>query len=206
MGTRERREREKKRRRDQILSSARRIFWKKGYDGATMPEIARAAELAPGTLYLYFPSKESLYAELLVEGYDLLIDALKNTLEKSHSPRKKAEALIDGFFEFAAGHPEYFDIIFFVIQREGRGIEEIFQTGQFAHLAERQATCKRIAADVLIEAEPGCSEEAVSLRVDAVWSMLGGVVLYFLKEGPATFRSVTSAAKQLLMNAIFGKE
>jgi AcrR family transcriptional regulator len=204
MGTQERRAREKERRREQILQSARRLFWKNGYEGTTMPKIADAAELAPGTLYLYFPSKEALYAELLIEGYDRLIETLKKAVGRKTSPRAKAEALIGGFFDFAAGHPEYFDIIFFVIQREGRRIEEVFpETEQSARLAERQDACKKIAADVLCGANPKASSEEIGVQVEAVWSMLGGVVLYFLKEGPETFQRVTGAAKRLLMKAVF---
>jgi AcrR family transcriptional regulator len=206
MGTRERREREKRERREEILRAARRLFWKSGYVGTTMPGIAEAAELAPGTLYLYFPSKEMLYVELLVEGYDRLIALLKKAVGRKSSPRSRAEALIDGFFEFAAGHPEYFDIIFFVVQREGRRIEEVFPAAeQAARLRERQEACKEIAAEVLRGANRQLSDEEIALQVEAVWSMLGGVVLYFLKEGPESFNRVADAAKGLLLKAVFAK-
>jgi AcrR family transcriptional regulator len=59
-------------RRSQLLTSARTVFAKKGYDDATVSEIVGRAGVAQGTFYLYFPGKESLagaFAELLSERF-----------------------------------------------------------------------------------------------------------------------------------------
>ena len=58
MGIQERKEREKERRRQQIMVAAKRVFSNKGFNKATMEDIAQEAELSPGTLYLYFKNKE----------------------------------------------------------------------------------------------------------------------------------------------------
>src|SRR3989304_2289970 len=47
-------------RRTQILEAAARVFSRKGFDGATVSEIARAARLSEGSIYNYFRSKEDL--------------------------------------------------------------------------------------------------------------------------------------------------
>lgn len=56
--------REKRR---QILEGARSVFLGSGFDGASMGEIARAAGVSKGTLYVYFASKDELFGELLRE-------------------------------------------------------------------------------------------------------------------------------------------
>jgi AcrR family transcriptional regulator len=48
-------------RQQQILAAAGEIFARKGYATATVPEIARLAGIASGTVYLYFPSKRELF-------------------------------------------------------------------------------------------------------------------------------------------------
>lgn len=53
--------------RRQILDGARQIFLASGFDGASMGEIARAAGVSKGTLYVYFASKEALFEALTVE-------------------------------------------------------------------------------------------------------------------------------------------
>ncbi len=49
----------------QILDGARRIFLRDGFDGASMNDIVRAAGVSKGTLYVYYPSKEALFAALI---------------------------------------------------------------------------------------------------------------------------------------------
>ena len=51
--------------RRQILDGARRVFLSTGFDGASMNEVARAAGVSKGTLYVYFASKQELFAALL---------------------------------------------------------------------------------------------------------------------------------------------
>ncbi|KQP73712.1 TetR family transcriptional regulator [Methylobacterium sp. Leaf113] len=50
--------------RRQILDGARAVFMASGFDGASMGEIAKAAGVSKGTLYVYFDSKEALFEAL----------------------------------------------------------------------------------------------------------------------------------------------
>src|SRR4029079_10804161 len=52
--------------RRQILDGARKMFMDLGFDGASMNEIARAAGVSKGTLYVYFADKSRLF-EAMVE-------------------------------------------------------------------------------------------------------------------------------------------
>jgi AcrR family transcriptional regulator len=54
--------------RKQILDGARRVFFGSGFDAASMGEIAREAKVSKGTLYVYFDSKEALFAALIEES------------------------------------------------------------------------------------------------------------------------------------------
>lgn len=53
--------------RRQVLDGARKVFLADGFDGASMNEIARVAGVSKGTLYVYFDSKEELFAALIRE-------------------------------------------------------------------------------------------------------------------------------------------
>ena len=65
-----RKQRERKARRNEIINAAVQVFAEKGYDSATLGEIAQRAEFAKGTLYHYFNSKEELFLTQLLEGMD----------------------------------------------------------------------------------------------------------------------------------------
>lgn len=51
--------------RRQILDGARKVFMNLGFDGASMGEIARAAQVSKGTLYVYFADKTALFEAIL---------------------------------------------------------------------------------------------------------------------------------------------
>ena len=53
--------------RRQILDGARKVFMDLGFDGASMGEIARAAGVSKGTLYVYFADKSALFQTMLEE-------------------------------------------------------------------------------------------------------------------------------------------
>jgi AcrR family transcriptional regulator len=62
--------------RRQILDGARAVFLASGFDGASMGEIAKAAGVSKGTLYVYFDSKESLFEALTLEEKRGLAEAM----------------------------------------------------------------------------------------------------------------------------------
>lgn len=201
MNTQERRQREAEERRRTILKAARVLFWKHGYAATTMPQIAKAAELAHGTVYLYFKSKDALYTELLLEGYDRLETCLRDAIAGPGSGAAHAARLIDEFFAFARKNPEYFNIMFFLLQEAGRGgLDQMLEPAQLSRLLECESRCKAMAASVLRELSPKLSPEALAVRVDAVWSMLSGAVFHF--RGEREFAAVTAEVKRLVLAAI----
>jgi AcrR family transcriptional regulator len=54
--------------RRQIMNGAREVFLARGFDGASMGEIARKARVSKGTLYVYFDSKEQLFEAVAYEA------------------------------------------------------------------------------------------------------------------------------------------
>lgn len=70
------RERGKARRRDAIVRAAYRLFAERGYDATTVSDIAAAAEVAPRTVALYFPSKQDIALSRFSTGANALTTAL----------------------------------------------------------------------------------------------------------------------------------
>jgi len=60
----DRRQRKRERMAGEILQAAARVFARRGFDGATVREIAEEADIAEGTIYNYFESKEDLLVQL----------------------------------------------------------------------------------------------------------------------------------------------
>ena len=69
--------------RQRILQAAARVFARKGYHGARVSEIARRAEVADGTIYLYFRDKE----DILVSLFD---EVMREHLRRAHEEIERA--------------------------------------------------------------------------------------------------------------------
>lgn len=86
---------------DQVLEGARTVFMKDGYEGASVDDIARAAEVSKATLYSYFPDKRQLFAEVARGECQRQADAALDILDHRAAPeqvlRDIATAIV-GFF------------------------------------------------------------------------------------------------------------
>jgi AcrR family transcriptional regulator len=71
------RERSKARRRQAIIRAAYELFADRGYDATTIADIAAAAEVAPRTVAMYFPSKRDIALSRFTEALDGLGEALR---------------------------------------------------------------------------------------------------------------------------------
>ena len=81
-------------RRQQLLDVARDVFAERGFHATSMDEIAEAAGVTKPVLYQHFPSKRSLYVELLTDtGDQLLAGADRRDAERRAGPRPRRERL-----------------------------------------------------------------------------------------------------------------
>jgi AcrR family transcriptional regulator len=103
MGITERKHREREQRRQQIMVAAKKLFAAKGFSRATIEDIAKEAELSPGTLYLYFKNKDELFAALSIKILKYLITRLeKLCIEKGLTPGQRLTALKDILYDACA--------------------------------------------------------------------------------------------------------
>ena len=89
------RERKKARTRQLIADTARRLFAERGFENVTVAEIARAAEVAPATVFNYFPTKEDLFYSRLEAFEEELLTAIRE--------RPPGESVLAAFAAFLFG-------------------------------------------------------------------------------------------------------
>jgi TetR/AcrR family transcriptional regulator len=102
---------------EKIIEAAIEIFFTKGFDAASMREIAEKAGLTKPMIYYHFKNKEALYTALLEENLDLFCRGLESLLSADRDPHETLSAIIDHFEQtFAKGARVYN-----IIQREISG-------------------------------------------------------------------------------------
>jgi AcrR family transcriptional regulator len=177
MTTAQRRAREKARRQQQILEAARDVFFDRGIHRATVDDVAAQAEVSKGTVYLYFESKESILAHLLLEGLSVLLSELKAAYapQESLSAEKHLRQLAEAYWQFAQKHPNYFRLL--LALDRGR-----FRQRVPAELYERILTESIKGLDLAARAIRQGMEEGVfdaddpSLTAGVLWGALNGAL------------------------------
>ncbi len=112
--THRRRERERDARWRLILDTAKTVFAERGFFNATVEEIAERAELAVGTLYRYFKSKEEMYVSLLFEAMEMFRRNIETAKHSGAPPNEQLRAVWNYFLAFYREQPEYYRAFMFL--------------------------------------------------------------------------------------------
>ncbi|MGD2036392.1 MAG: TetR/AcrR family transcriptional regulator [Desulfobacterales bacterium] len=182
MGIQERKEREKERRRQQIMVAAKRVFSDKGFNKATMEDIAQEAELSPGTLYLYFKNKEELYASLSLRILQYLLIRVEHVNEeKDAGPEEKLKSLVDAMYDVYEFDPLIIINMFHLQSSETlknlspQLMEEIKVLSRKSLGSIAQIFKEGVDKDIFIDRHP------VALA-DTFWALFSGVVLWLTSK------------------------
>ncbi len=111
MGTKERRQREKKDQRQKILDAALEIINQEGFAALSMRKLADRIEYSPASIYLHFDSREHIARELSAAGYAQLLDRL-TAAASNPNPIERLTAVNQSYVAFGLEHPETYRLIF----------------------------------------------------------------------------------------------
>ncbi len=89
------------RRLGKILAHATEVFYEKGYEGASMRDLARSSGMSLSGLYYYFESKEKLLYLIQKHTFSTIVDNLRERLDKVSDPEQRIRI-------FILNHLEYF--------------------------------------------------------------------------------------------------
>jgi AcrR family transcriptional regulator len=109
MGTAERRLREREDRRRSIMSATACLLMRSGYEALNTNAIAEEADVAVGTVYLYFRNKEEILLHILKEGAER-IRSLVAEAARGPDPVEAVGAIGRAYVGYALENPEFFHV------------------------------------------------------------------------------------------------
>jgi len=154
-----------------LLEAARRVLSTKGYHGTKIVDIARAANVGVGTFYLYYPTKEALFLELVEDTVSRLKHLLDGVRASVADPIEQSRLRTLTFFRFAHDNRELFRIVFghdASFHDVVRGCQEAFIRDMRDSIAAGQADGAFREGDPLIWAQAfiGMSLQVVSWWIE----------------------------------------
>jgi AcrR family transcriptional regulator len=185
----EKRKKEKEDKRNNILRAARKLFFDRGFKAVTVDSIAAKAGVSKGSIYLYFDSKEEIYAQVLVADnierhkellYFATKDASAEELLMEYSQRYVDNFLSDN---------ELFRILMtFMLQTEQMNLTP----EQNADLIRTTNDNIKFISNILQKGiDEGTFLPTIDIRQtqNAIWGLLNGILSLFLFLGNPSKRA-----------------
>jgi AcrR family transcriptional regulator len=125
---------------DEALDRALRVFWRRGYEGATLPDLTEAMGINRPSLYAAFGSKEELFRKALDRYAEGPAACMHEALNEP-TARAVAERLLDGAIDLVTG------------RRSPRGcllVQGALACGEAAESVRRELVVRRVADEVAI--------------------------------------------------------
>lgn len=193
--------------RRQIVQGARTIFLQHGFDAASMNDIARAAGVSKGTLYVYFENKEQLFEAIVHEECHVHAEGTFNFDHSDHDVEGTLARLGTAYVEFLC-RPEKASALRTVVAIADRMPEigkVFYETGPAVGIA-------RLAAYLAAQSQAGViavddCELAAAQFLDACQSTLFKPVLFNFRAAPQAdaIARVVGTAVQTFLRAYWAK-
>lgn len=110
--------------RERILDAAVRVFAKKGFYATRVSEVAKAAGVADGTIYLYFKSKDELLVSLFEDRVAKLLEYMRDELPKEPNAAAKLRRVIELQLGLLEGERDLAEVITVIIRQSSKLLKE----------------------------------------------------------------------------------
>jgi AcrR family transcriptional regulator len=175
-----------------LLEAARNVLAAKGYHGTKIVDIARAAQVGVGTFYLYYPTKEALFLELVEDAVAQLKVQLDTVRASVTDPVEQARRRTLTFFRFAGDNRELFRIVF----GHGASFHDVVRRCQDSFVADMRESL-----------EVGMNRGAFRSADAAVWAqaMIGmslQVVSWWIEQEGIPIERVAQSLSDLALHGI----
>lgn len=168
MGSKQRRERERQELRQSILTAARDIAAREGWQAVTIRKVAEAIEYTPPMIYEYFASKEELLLTLLCEGFRQVGQIIQAIQARGGSPEHVLMQVALAYWRFAFTSPELYQVM--------HGLGGVpFGTSQTPPEAQSVFAAVREVVHAVMSAH-GVQRPDLDGDVDILWSTLHGLI------------------------------
>jgi TetR/AcrR family fatty acid metabolism transcriptional regulator len=110
--------------RERILAAAVRVFARKGFHATRVSEVAKAAGVADGTIYLYFKSKDQLLVSLFEDRVERLLAFLHSELPASTTASEKLQRIIELQLGLLEGERDLAEVITVILRQSTKLMKE----------------------------------------------------------------------------------
>lgn len=135
-------------RKQQLLEAAEQLFTQKGYDATRISDICTAAGVAKGLFYWYFPTKQSLFAELVRTMRLSLRRAQAAAMDAAADPVTRIRQGAEASVRFMAEHQTYFALL--DVERTDEALSSVMKEGSDVYASDVRRLIEAAQTDGLL--------------------------------------------------------
>lgn len=151
-----------------LLAAAEEVFGRRGFQAASVDEVAEAAGFTKGAVYAHFESKEDLFLAMLDQRFAERIEQIEAVLSDEHEPAEQAREAGEDFMAYLDADPRW-SPIFFEFWAHAVRNPEVAGKLVVRYGALRQAVAAAIARRAAeIGLEPPCPPDEVAAMIFAM--------------------------------------
>jgi len=184
----------------EICRVAARVFYEKGYDGASMQDIAEAVGLTKAGLYHHVSSKDMLLFEIMNYGMDILEEAVLAKVKDIQDPREKLRQTILGHIDLVVRAR---DMEITVILHENRSLKGNLRTQINARKRAYIEYLEGLIARVQ-EQSGNAPKLSPHIAAFAVLGMINWLYQWYHLEGPVKEQEISSAYVDFFFRGLLG--
>jgi TetR/AcrR family transcriptional regulator, cholesterol catabolism regulator len=184
----------------EICRIAARVFYEKGYDGASMQDIAEAVKLTKAGLYHHVGSKDRLLFEIMNYGMDILDEAVLEKVKSIQDPREKLRQTIIGHIDLVVRAR---DLEITVILHENRSLKGALRK----KINARKKAYIHYLEDLIAQVQDQSGHERLISPELAAFNLLGTInwlYQWYHPDGPITQEELTHGCVEFFFRGLLG--
>lgn len=197
----ERREEEKERRKEEILDAAELVFSEKGFDAATMDQVARRARVSRALVYVYFKDKTALHLSICLRGLKILRAMFENARKQHTTGEDQIRAIGQAYMLFSEQYPTHFA----AMSRFEASSHEIVQDDPCSTTLEMIQAGQQVHEQTVLALATGMADKTLRDDLDnlmqisiTLWGFTHGTIQ--LAQTKANFMATMGITKESFMN------
>ncbi len=183
-------------RREQIIDSAAELFATLNFHQVLMDDVARRANLAKGTIYNYFKTKEELYLAIISDRLQHLLEILQKRVHTRNDSLTNLRRIIVHLYSFFAKYTHFFDIWY----REKARLDLLGES----QIAQQYQEIRQLMCTVLQQgvADGILQPHNADFVADLILGMIDAAVLRSKHQAPEQHRKERLQVFEFVLNAI----
>ncbi len=183
-------------RREAIVGAAACLYARRGFNGASIADLAQACSTSKSLIYHYFPSKDDILYEVMAAHLDALVDAADEAM-RAGDARERLRALTFAFMQLYVGAQDHHKVLLNELDN--------LPASRRAEVVAKQRRIVAIVEELVREIRPELNPVTLPVAM-LFFGMINWTHTWFRPAGPLTPERLADMAVDLLLGGIGGIE